>query len=100
MDEQLNSSHLFQQEESKSNSLLKFKIVLFLLFTAIVSALLLLKIELVKEYLEEFLSWTKEAGAEGMCAFILLYALCGMIFFPIVIFTLGAGYVYSNIYGT
>ena len=74
------------------------KIILFVVVMTVISLFLTVRFGYTKAYIQAFLEWVEEAGVSGMAVFVLVYAVAGTIFFPILVLTLGAGYIYSSIY--
>ena len=55
---------------------------------------------MVGEWLEGFLTWVEESGVLGMFVFMLVYVIATVCFVPGLILTLGAGFIFTTVYGT
>lgn len=55
--------------------------------------------EMVGEWMEGFLVWVEESEVLGMFVFMLVYVLATVMFVPGLILTLGAGFIFTKVYG-
>jgi uncharacterized membrane protein YdjX (TVP38/TMEM64 family) len=55
--------------------------------------------EVIQQYLDEFLDWAREVGLAGRALFVGVYVLATVLFFPGLILTLAAGYTFGLIEG-
>jgi len=77
----------------------KWKVIGFLGFIGLSVLLILLKTSDLKVWLKAFLEWVRDSGLRGMATFVLIYTAAAILFMPIVFLSLGAGFIYSEIWG-
>lgn len=73
--------------------------IIFLLVVIALVVFIAVENERVGKWLESFLKWVEENEALGAFVFVLVYIVATVLFVPGLILTLGAGFVYSKIYG-
>jgi uncharacterized membrane protein YdjX (TVP38/TMEM64 family) len=54
---------------------------------------------MVAGWIESFLQWVEDNAILGMFVFILVYIVATVLFVPGLILTLGAGFIFTSVYG-
>ncbi len=80
-----------------ASNYIKILIIIILLTILIICAIYN---NIILNYCEQFLDWMNSNPIVGSFAYILIYILCSIIMIPGSILTLGAGFVYVQIFGS
>ena len=54
---------------------------------------------MIAKELEKFLAWVEDAKFLGILIFLAVFIVAIVLFIPALILTLGAGYVFTRVYG-
>jgi uncharacterized membrane protein YdjX (TVP38/TMEM64 family) len=74
--------------------------LIFLSIVIFLVVFIAVETEMVGEWMESFLLWVEESGFLGVLVFVLVYIMATVCFVPGLILTLGAGFIFTRVYGT
>jgi len=88
-------------EQSRKEKIITWvKIGIFIAIILFLIIFIAVESEMVGEWLEGFLTWVEDSGVLGMFVFMLVYVVATVCFVPGLILTLGAGFIFTTVYGT